>query len=148
MPLKRLTFDNTGVTTPNVTASGTPVLNFQHSSLHEAAQLAQRRGYALEHRKLERNISGAFPQSQKAPTIFTSVRPSVRPSACITAAPTGRTSVKFCTEGFYDNLPSESFGENPAKLLATLHDDPNTLHCCRRQKIATIPVPRKTAPGS
>jgi hypothetical protein len=30
--------------------------------------------------------------------------PSVRPSACVNAAPTGRISVKFDTGDFYENM--------------------------------------------
>jgi hypothetical protein len=35
------------------------------------------------------------------------MRHTVRPSACVNADPTGRISVKFGMEEFYENLPRE-----------------------------------------
>jgi hypothetical protein len=60
---------------------------------------------------------------------------SVRPSAClpahlsarISAAPTGRISVKFDIEDFYEDQPRNSkFGYNRTKISDTLHEDLRT----------------------
>jgi hypothetical protein len=49
---------------------------------------------------------------------------SVRPSARISRVPTGRISVTFYTENFYDTLLGKfKFDKNQAKMSSTLHGD-------------------------
>jgi hypothetical protein len=48
---------------------------------------------------------------------------SVNPSACMSAAPTGRISVKLDIGNFHENLSRKSkFGVNRANISGTLHE--------------------------
>jgi hypothetical protein len=79
-------------------------------------------------------ILGAFACSREATAI------SVRPPACISAASTGRISVKFDTVDFYENLSIKSkFGYNLTKTSATLRVGQNIFYCCRPHKVAVKP---------
>jgi hypothetical protein len=50
------------------------------------------------------------------------VRLAVRPSACISATPTGRISVKFDIGGFYQTIEKlKNFGKIPQKISGALH---------------------------
>jgi hypothetical protein len=58
--------------------------------------------------------------------------PSSCPSARISRFPTGRISVKFYTENFYDTLLRRfKFDKNQAKMSSTLHGDLSEFYCCR-----------------
>jgi hypothetical protein len=61
----------------------------------------------------------------------------VRPSARISAAPTGRISAKFDTVDFYENLSIKSkFDYKLIKTSATLRVGLIMFYCCRRHKVA------------
>jgi len=80
-------------------------------------------------------MSCTFAYSQKAPITFIM---SVRPSTCITSAPTGRIFVKSHILDFYEDLSRNSkHGQSRTKLLDTLREDLNKFYCCRRQSVAT-----------
>ena len=65
------------------------------------------------------------------------VRPSVRPSAYISAAPTGQISVKFDTADFYENRSIKSrFCYNLTKTSVTLRVGLSMFYCYRRHKVA------------
>jgi hypothetical protein len=70
-------------------------------------------------------------------SFFTNVCTSVRLSACISDACTGRSYVKFDIGDFNENLLKNSkFGCNWAKISAPSHGDLSASHCFRRQQIA------------
>jgi hypothetical protein len=50
---------------------------------------------------------------------------SIRPSACISSVPNGRTSVIFDIGDFFENPSTKSkFGYKRTKISETLHEDP------------------------
>jgi hypothetical protein len=53
------------------------------------------------------------------------IRP-VRPTVCISVAPTGRNSMKFETEDFHENV-SRKYGQKWTKISGTLSEDLSTL---------------------
>jgi hypothetical protein len=65
------------------------------------------------------------------------VRPSVRLSASISAAPAGRFSVKCYIGDVYENLLRKSkFGYNREIISVSLHGDVSNIYSCWRHKIA------------
>jgi hypothetical protein len=74
---------------------------------------------------------------------------SVRLSTCISPAPTGRMSVEFDTEDFYEALSKKfSFGYSRTKMSVNLHDDGHFIvagdinstytHCCATLSICML----------
>jgi hypothetical protein len=62
---------------------------------------------------------------------------SVRPSTCITSAPTGRIFVKSHIGDFYENLSRNSkYGQSRTKLSDTLPEGLSKFYCWRRQSVA------------
>jgi hypothetical protein len=75
-------------------------------------------------------LIGAFGWSRKAPVSFYMFG---RLSAYIVAAPTGRISVKFGIEDFYENLLRKSkFCGKRAIISGPAHEALSTFYCCRR----------------
>jgi len=72
-------------------------------------------------------------QSHEERLLFT-LRLSFHPSACISAAPTERISMKFDLGDFEENMSRKfKFVSSQSKISGILQEDLSTLYCCRQQ---------------